>query len=1259
MKNLSEEDSPLLVVPTNQQEPNVSMFALMTSITAPKTINHNVNLTGPNKTIRVVFRPSNPQDFFRLCIVYEDYPNDTNALYCEVLPKSLKETQLATEMKDQSKDVDPFFVNEQMRYTFSPPANITNRNGTYRYSVNLTTSVFSVDDSASNHTYTIQSYISDCRYWDTETISWSVEGCKLLDETTWKHTVCCCNHLTSFGGDFVVPPNTIDFGSVFSKFKSLHENAAVFATVVTILCLYVLVLIWARRKDKKDVIKWGAHPLEDNLPSDTYHYQLAVHTGVRKGAGTKSRVSLILSGDESDTGVRELSDGQRKGFLRGSVMNFILSVENCLGPLTFLRIWHDNQGKGKTRSWYLNQIQVTDLQTGDKYFFLNDRWLAVEEDDGMVERIIPVAGFSDMASFSHLFSSSVRKKLTNEHLWFSVVSRPTRSNFTRCQRVSCCLSLLFLTMITNCMFFKGEERVERTSSVTLGPFSFSMAQLYISTVSTLIVFPVNLLMVVIFRKCKQKKNNVSQKNQSFTTKSKRQQWKAINPGSALWTNAEKAKSEKFKDSLRKILFWKNTEDQQSKYSSDSEALTKKKKKQPFLFPPWFLYVAWIVCFLSVIGSAFFTILYSMEWGKQKSEEWLSTFVMSFFQSVIVVQPIKVLLLAAFISFILRKPELDDDEPGVEEMNNLPGPDEEATRKSVVDLDKIILQRRNAVHNLRPPDQASLREARELRLKEIAMESIIKEMMAYFVFIIIIFFLSYQTRSTHSYKLGSTVKNLFMKKFIPKTHDSLFQYLNTTFISGLYAPIWYNGKITDWRERLCINDGNYQTIRVGAARLRQMRIKDDTCNVEDEMAPFIHHCRDSYNWADDDTKPYYPGWVKPPEENITELKKQNSPWVYKSGLKLKNAPFVGQISVYKGGGYTRNLGRTTGQTQKIIQELHDENWVDARTRAVFIEFTLYNGNVNLFASVIMVAEFMSAGGIQPTTEYKIFRLYSYVGGFGIVVLIAEIIFAIFVIYYFFRESNHIRKQRLKYFKDFWNLMEFATLTGAVTCVAMYIMKKILGSVAMDALKESGSSDFVNFQAIALWDELYGSLQSSLVFIATIKFIKILKFNRRIGMLGSTISQAGKDLKVFIIAFFIYFLAFCQFAYLLFGRTLSKYDNFIGAVEALFAFALGDFDFEELKSASPILGPIFFFLYVGIVYFVLMAIFLTIINDSFAAVKENTTLQSNDYELVSFMVKRFKGMFGITEKEKRSESQMTLKEDESDEDEDEEIQKKKRH
>jgi hypothetical protein len=50
----------------------------------------------------------------------------------------------------------------------------------------------------------------------------------------------------------------------------------------------------------------------------------------------------------------------------GSINNYILGVEDSLGPLTFLRIWHDNSGKGSKRGWFLDQVHVTDLQTGEK-----------------------------------------------------------------------------------------------------------------------------------------------------------------------------------------------------------------------------------------------------------------------------------------------------------------------------------------------------------------------------------------------------------------------------------------------------------------------------------------------------------------------------------------------------------------------------------------------------------------------------------------------------------------------------------------------------------------------------------------------------------------------------------------------------------------------------------------------------------------------------------------------------------------------------
>ena len=50
----------------------------------------------------------------------------------------------------------------------------------------------------------------------------------------------------------------------------------------------------------------------------------------------------------------------------GSIYNYVMSVEKPLGALTYLRIWHDNAGNGKKKGWFLDRVQLTDLQTGDK-----------------------------------------------------------------------------------------------------------------------------------------------------------------------------------------------------------------------------------------------------------------------------------------------------------------------------------------------------------------------------------------------------------------------------------------------------------------------------------------------------------------------------------------------------------------------------------------------------------------------------------------------------------------------------------------------------------------------------------------------------------------------------------------------------------------------------------------------------------------------------------------------------------------------------
>ena len=68
-------------------------------------------------------------------------------------------------------------------------------------------------------------------------------------------TICHCNHLTWFGAGITVQPNMIDVSAEILKIKDLADYPALLATVCIISGLYLIAMIWARQKDKKDILK--------------------------------------------------------------------------------------------------------------------------------------------------------------------------------------------------------------------------------------------------------------------------------------------------------------------------------------------------------------------------------------------------------------------------------------------------------------------------------------------------------------------------------------------------------------------------------------------------------------------------------------------------------------------------------------------------------------------------------------------------------------------------------------------------------------------------------------------------------------------------------------------------------------------------------------------------------------------------------------------------------------------------------------------
>ena len=181
-------------------------------------------------------------------------------------------------------------------------------------------------------------------------------------------------------------------------------------------------------------------------------------------------------------------------FTRGNTDVFVLNLSQPLGVIQAVRIGHDNSGESP--SWFLEEIVVIDEQVKQTWLFTSSQWLALEREDGRIERIIEQS--PNEGTFRHEVVKRWWRGLTDTHLWVSVLAKPRRSRFTRVQRASCCLSVLLTAMFANAMFYKLNGKSEHVLQV--GPLKFSWAQIIITFKSALIVAPINILTVLLFQK---------------------------------------------------------------------------------------------------------------------------------------------------------------------------------------------------------------------------------------------------------------------------------------------------------------------------------------------------------------------------------------------------------------------------------------------------------------------------------------------------------------------------------------------------------------------------------------------------------------------------------------------------------------------------------------------------------------------------------------------------------------------------------------
>lgn len=344
-----------------------------------------------------------------------------------------------------------------------------------------------------------------------------------------------------------------------------------------------------------------------------------------------------------------------------------------------------------------------------------------------------------------------------------------------------------------------------------------------------------------------------------------------------------------------------------------------------------------------------------------------------------------------------------------------------------------------------------------------------------------------------------------------------------------------------------------------------------------------------------------------------------PWRYRSSWDLDTLSYEGFYSTYNGGGFVADLGYNIKSALKVAHELQANSWIDEFSVAVFIEFTIFNPSSSLFSVTKCLYERSPTGGVAFSRSVKTLTLYhSSNNNFQKFVEVCQLLFMVIIVIFVIYEAYKIYRKKKKYFRGFWNWVELLQILTAFSSVVIYFLKAKYTSSFVKKVRnnpfETSSADY-----IVLWSMIEIYVLSFLIFIVTMKFLRLIRFNRHVCQMMGTLARAARPLVSYFVVFVSAVLAYTQLAFLLLSSTMGPYSSFLNSLRAVLQMLLGGkMFFYEIKSVNSLLGPLFVFLYMFTMMFILLNMFLAILNESYWEVVDSPEDDFNNADLGHFMI-----------------------------------------
>ena len=181
-------------------------------------------------------------------------------------------------------------------------------------------------------------------------------------------------------------------------------------------------------------------------------------------------------------------------------------------------------------------------------------------------------------------------------------------------------------------------------------------------------------------------------------------------------------------------------------------------------------------------------------------------------------------------------------------------------------------------------------------------------------------------------------------------------MSSTLIPNVRVQNWYNGD-PPYGLRGDLDDRVNRII--GYALVRQIREKVGTCKCPKLMRDYVDSCTGDLNIPIFDEEDRYIschfsftnlmfrtfcfGWKPLVSSNCTRMNE----FEYRTQAEREAGSLKADYNTYSGGGYELKLKGHIDKLERKLSTIQNSNWIDNRTRALIVEFSVYNAQVMMF------------------------------------------------------------------------------------------------------------------------------------------------------------------------------------------------------------------------------------------------------------------------------------------------------------------------